>query len=63
MTDHNYEDQQKKARMKLLRKQARRDPVCAEYLGLMAENSMSGATAFIETVLDSEEDEDDFRPY
>ena len=58
------EDAQKQARNDLIRKQARRDPVCAEYLSLLADNAFAGGGfAFIETMIDSEEDEDDFRPY
>ncbi len=55
---------QKKARHELIRKQAHHDPICAEYLSQQAHNAFDGGGfAFIETQLDSEEDEDDFRPY
>lgn len=58
------EDEQKIARNDLIRKQGRVDPVCAEYISQQARNSKAGGGfSFIETLLDSEEDEDDFRPY
>lgn len=61
MTD---EERQKQARNELIRKQARRDPVCAEYLSQQAHNAfVGGGFAFIETLMDCEDDEDDFRPY
>lgn len=57
-------EEQAKARNELIRKQARHDPVCAEYLSQQAFNALAGGGfAFIETQLNSEEDEDDFRPY
>lgn len=58
------DDREKQARNELIRKQARRDPVCAEYLSQQAFNALAGGGfAFIETQLNFEEDEDDFRPY
>ena len=53
------------ARTELIRKQASAgDPVCAEYLALVALNSRAGGGRdWIETQLDTEEDEDDFRPF
>ncbi len=61
MTD---EERQRQARLELLRKQARHDPVCSEYLALIALNSRAGGGRdWIETQLDMEEDEDDFHPY
>lgn len=61
----NEDEQQKLARLQLLRKQAANgDPVCAEYLASIALNSRAGGgRAWIETQLDMEEDEDDFRPF
>lgn len=59
-----YEEQQKLARLELVRKQARRDPICAEYLSQQAHNSFSGGgIAFLETMLDYDDDVEDFRPY
>ncbi len=64
MARRHEEDVQKQARNELVWKQARRDPVCAEYLSQQAHNAFAGGGfAFIETMMDSEEDEDDFRPY
>ncbi len=60
----NDDEKQRQARNELIRKQARRDPVCAEYLSQQAHNNfVGGGLSFIETQMDSEEDEDDFRPY
>ena len=58
-------DEQRQARVELIRKQAANgDPVCAEYLSLIALNSRAGGgRAWIETQLDMEDDDDDFRPY
>lgn len=62
---HYPEDKEKISRQQLIRKQARHDPVCAEYLALQATNAQQGGgLAFIETMLDCEDEEsDDFRPY
>lgn len=61
MTDN---EKQRQARLELLRKQARHDPVCAEYLASIALNSRAGGgRAWIETQLDMEEEDDDFRPF
>jgi hypothetical protein len=58
------EDTEKIARNELIRQQARRDPICAEYLALQATNAKAGnGFSFIETQLDAEEDDDDFRPF
>jgi hypothetical protein len=60
------EDKQKQARMELVRKQARHDPVCAEYLNSCALNSCAGGgRAWIETQLDMEEgfDDEECRPF
>lgn len=58
------EEKEKQARLELIRAQARHDPVCAEYLAMVAINNLAGgATAWIETQLDFEEEENDFRPY
>ena len=53
------------ARLKMIRKQASRgDPVCAEYLSLIALNSRAGGGMdWIETQIDMEEGDDDFRPF
>ena len=60
----NEEDIQKQARNELIRRQARHDPVCAELLSQQAYNAQAGGGfAFIETMLDADEDTDDFRPY
>lgn len=58
-------DKQRQARLELVRKQAREgDSVCAEYLSLIALNSRAGGGRdWIETQLDMEEDDDDFRSY
>lgn len=59
-----YEEQQKLACKELIRKQARQDPVCAEYLSQQAHNFFTGGgIAFIETMLDYDDDVEDFRPY
>lgn len=64
MARRHEEDQQNLARSELVRKQARRDFVCSEYLAFQASNNLAGgACAFIETMVESEEDEEDFRPY
>ena len=52
------------ARMALVRKQAQSDPVCAELLALTATMHMAGGgQAYISTMLDYEDEDDDFRPY
>lgn len=60
-----YEEQQKLAMTELIRKQAANgDPVCAELLSLSALNhKQGGGYAWIDTQLDMEDDDDDFRPY
>lgn len=64
MGTRTKEDKQNIARNELIRKQARHDPVCAEYISQQAYNTLiGGGLSFIETVLNSEEDEDEFRPY
>jgi len=59
------EEQQKLAMTNLIRKQAANgDPVCAELLSLSALNhKQGGGYAWIDTQLDMEDDDDDFRPY
>lgn len=58
------EEKEKQARYEMIRKQARRDPICAEYLMQVAINNLAdGGFAWIETQLDFEDEEDDFRPY
>ena len=60
------DDEQRKARLELLRQQAKihRNPICAEYLALTALNSRAGGGMdWFEEQLDMEEDDDDFRPY
>ncbi len=49
----------------LIRKQAAEgDPVCAEWLSLAALNhKQGGGYGWIETQLDMEDEDDDFRPY
>lgn len=57
-------EKEARARMALVRKQARHDPVCAELLALTATMCMEGGgQAFIPTMLDYEDEDDDFRPY
>ena len=64
MARRHTEDTEKQARNELIRKQARHDSICAEYLSQQAHNAFAGGGfAFIETVMDSEEEGDDFRPY
>ncbi len=52
-------------RTKLLKKQAEQgDEVCQAYLNEQALNAKSaGGEAFIETLLDMQDEDDDFRPY
>lgn len=58
-------EQQAIARTKMIRKQAAEgDPVCAEYLAVSALNNMAGGGySWIDTQLDMEDENDDFRPW
>ena len=59
------EEQQKLAMTNLIRKQAANgDPVCADALSIAALNfKQGGGYSWIETQLDMEDADDDFRPY
>jgi len=61
----NYEEAQRLAKIEMIRKQAvNGDSICADLLSLSALNSSStGGHAWIDTQIDMEEDDDDFRPY
>jgi hypothetical protein len=60
LTDH-----QRILRLELIRKQATEgDSVCTEYLSSIALDSKArDGRVWIETQLDMEDDDDDFRPY
>lgn len=64
MKRHYPEDHEKSARDALIKKQARTDPVCAEYIAQQATLAqLGGGFAFIPTQLDMEDEDDDFRPF
>ena len=61
MADDFDREAQLEARRQLIRKQARRDPVCAE--SLAAESLLTGGAAFIPTMLDYDDELEDWRPF
>ena len=64
MNKLSKEEREKRAVNELIRKQARYDPVCSDYISQQAFNYLAGGGfAFIETQLNFEDEEDDFRPY
>jgi len=58
-------EHQRQVRLERIRKQAQSgDKVCADYLSQIALDSQANnGRSWIETQLDMEEDDDDFRPY
>lgn len=58
-------DREKIALTNMIRKQASEgDPVCAELLAISAVNhKQGGGFSWIDTQLDMEDEDDDFRPY
>ena len=54
-------EEQLEARRRLIKLQARHDPVCAE--SLAAESLLTGGAAFIPTMLDYDDDLEDWRPF
>lgn len=64
MTSLSEEERERQARLQMVRKQARTDPVCAELLALEATMHMAGGgQAFISTMLDYDDDFEEFRPF
>ena len=60
----NEEEKEKRVINELIRKQARQDPICSDYISQQAFNHLAGGGfAFIETQLNFEDEEDDFRPF
>ena len=64
MTQLSEDEKEKRSINELIRKQARHDPVCSDYISQQAFNYLAGGGfAFIETQLNFEDNEDDFRPF